>query len=382
MGRLRLKNELKRDSVNLSKTFIMEYMPKASGEFLKIYLYIMCCLDNGEDISISEIADIFDLTEKDVLRALNYWNKEGIISIESDGNTLISITLLSIECKACKDYPNRENKNNSPVITELATSIENTTTKKDVQPDYNTSDINYSASEVDNIRRNHSDFNAIVHIVQSNITNGSLSKNSLDNLVYIMDELHFGYDMMEALVQYCVDCGKKSVSYMLSVAISWHQQGYDTVDKVHQNCTAYKKTYGLVMKAFGINNRSLNDDERNYINKWTSSDCFANEIIVEACHRTISQINSPSFKYADGILSSWKKSNVTNFSDIDRLDKEHKSRTSKTPVTNITPASTKPFNNIPKSDRDFELWDVNNSRKLAGLEPITRQELDAIRASS
>ena len=78
---------LKRDSTlaatYVPNTFIDEYMTHADGEFVKIYLYLLRCMNNPDTtFSISDIADKFDHTEKDVTRALKYWEKMHLLRLE------------------------------------------------------------------------------------------------------------------------------------------------------------------------------------------------------------------------------------------------------------------------------------------------------------
>ena len=78
---------LKRDSTlaatYVPNTFIDEYMTHADGEFVKIYLYLLRCMNNPDTMfSISDIADKFDHTEKDVTRALKYWEKMHLLRLE------------------------------------------------------------------------------------------------------------------------------------------------------------------------------------------------------------------------------------------------------------------------------------------------------------
>ena len=69
----------------IENTFIDRYMPAANGEFVKIYLYLLRCASSGiSDLSISGIADVFDHTEADVRRALNYWVKVKLIELNCD----------------------------------------------------------------------------------------------------------------------------------------------------------------------------------------------------------------------------------------------------------------------------------------------------------
>ena len=69
----------------VANAFIDHYMLQANGEFVKIYLYLLRMLHNpSAEISLSAIADDFSCTEKDVMRALNYWKKVHILDLEFD----------------------------------------------------------------------------------------------------------------------------------------------------------------------------------------------------------------------------------------------------------------------------------------------------------
>ena len=49
-------------------------MADADGEYVKIYLYLLRCMNTPEEsFSISGMADKFEHTEKDIKRALAYW---------------------------------------------------------------------------------------------------------------------------------------------------------------------------------------------------------------------------------------------------------------------------------------------------------------------
>jgi DnaD/phage-associated family protein len=80
-------------------------MPEANGEFVKVYLYLLRCLSNHAlKCSISAIADTFNHTEKDVIRALKYWERMHLIRLETEADKTISgIHLLNIE-EAATDY--------------------------------------------------------------------------------------------------------------------------------------------------------------------------------------------------------------------------------------------------------------------------------------
>ena len=53
-------------------------MTQANGEYVKIYLYLLRNLNqSAQNVSLSAIADHFDCTERDILRALKYWENYG-----------------------------------------------------------------------------------------------------------------------------------------------------------------------------------------------------------------------------------------------------------------------------------------------------------------
>ena len=62
----------------VANAFIDQYMPSANGEYVKVYLYILRHAE--EEITVSEIADALELTERDVERALLRWKKEGLLT--------------------------------------------------------------------------------------------------------------------------------------------------------------------------------------------------------------------------------------------------------------------------------------------------------------
>ena len=77
----------------VKNAFIDQYMPQANGEFVKVYLYLLRCANTGRDLSLSSIADALEHTDKDIQRALSYWEKQDLIHIKAaPGGVIHSIT--------------------------------------------------------------------------------------------------------------------------------------------------------------------------------------------------------------------------------------------------------------------------------------------------
>ena len=75
-----LKNRLAVGATPVSDVFIDTYMAGASGEYVKVYLYLL--RHQQEEVSIGQIADALNHTEADVQRALAYWQRAGVLGTE------------------------------------------------------------------------------------------------------------------------------------------------------------------------------------------------------------------------------------------------------------------------------------------------------------
>ena len=72
----------------VSNVFIDHYMSEANDAQLKVYLYIVRKMAAGSGVSIAEMADQFNHTEKEVLRSLRFWEARGVLSLQyaADGS--------------------------------------------------------------------------------------------------------------------------------------------------------------------------------------------------------------------------------------------------------------------------------------------------------
>ena len=112
--------------------FIENYMLSANGSYVKVYIYLAKCIQAGEkNLSVSSLADKMDNTEKDILRALNYWEKNNLINLlkNGPGNEITGIEMLNPDspspAKAVK-HPVKSAKNE-----ELAALKADTTSAKE-----------------------------------------------------------------------------------------------------------------------------------------------------------------------------------------------------------------------------------------------------------
>ena len=80
------------DSTPVENMFITEYMLRAPGDFVKVYLYaLMLCYHPTPRMSLSSMAKDLDMQEEDVDRAFKYWARDGLVRQVGDNPVTYSL---------------------------------------------------------------------------------------------------------------------------------------------------------------------------------------------------------------------------------------------------------------------------------------------------
>lgn len=353
MTAINISSDIATSFTTVSDIFIDQYMPKANGEFVKVYLYLLRATGSGAGIAtISEIADHFSNTEADIVRALNYWASEGILQVQTcaDGQ-IMRINLCSLAVSAMQAAQNNiqssvadnatQNNMQSGVINNavqnnMQSNVDNNTAQNISGADSQVQDSvmeklknqatdkaapsqkEYTLDEIKEFRKNP-DISELFFIIETYLKH-TLSSTDTNMVLYWLDELHFSTDLVEYLVEYCITKGHSSLRYMNKVALGWADAGIKTVDQAKDDAAAHSQIYYSVMKALGITGRNLVDSEVSLINKWVGEYGFDMELVKAACSKTISAIQKPSFEYTDSILTNWRKKDVHTLKDVEVLD--------------------------------------------------------------
>ncbi|MDE6983927.1 MAG: DNA replication protein DnaD, partial [Lachnospiraceae bacterium] len=98
MNRVNIYRAATTDQTSISNVFIDEYMADANDAQLKIYLFLIRMMNANLPTSVTDIADKFNYTEKDVLRSLTYWESRQLLALDYDAaHNLSGIRVLSLE---------------------------------------------------------------------------------------------------------------------------------------------------------------------------------------------------------------------------------------------------------------------------------------------
>lgn len=333
--------------------FIEHYMIHANGEFVKIYLYLMHVSENHKDLSLVQIADALNCTESDVLRALKYWEKEGLLSIlPANSHKPESINLIMPMVPVTKPET-------TPAASSAPVSAEQPTKEQDPasavaaaqmtapEPKYNT----LTPAKVKQLKENES-IAELLFIAQQYLGK-PLSPTDTNRILYFYDELQFSTDLIEYLIEYCVNKGHRSMNYIEKVAFAWKEDGITDVQSAKRSSESYHKDYYTILKALGIRGRNPIDAEVAIMKTWIQEYCFSLDIIVEACSRTILVTKQPSFQYADRILQTWKEADVHTISDIQKLDLAHEQTKTEKTARRTTKTANR-FSNFEQRSYDYE----------------------------
>lgn len=316
---------LKNNSSNftlVSNVFIEKYMPKARGEFIKVYLLMLKYNNSGEMGANSTIlASTLNLLESDILNALNYWNDEGVIKlipIDKMGNYNIEFIDLVEDSKSRNKEVN------------LLEALNKTSTK----------------DMLNDIER---------------LLGRPLSPKEMTTYLSWQEEFNFSSELILILIEYCVSRGKSDYRYIEKVAIAWHDMNITSIDDA-QNYI--KKTEDKwikirhILNYLGIKNPELMKPQQEMLEKWIIDYAFPLEVIEKACNICFQRLNRSDFKYIDGILSSWNKNNLKTLAAIENKEVAYKASQSthnnknfikKTPEVNPLK-----FNNFEAREYDYD----------------------------
>jgi len=316
----------------VSNIFIDEYMTEANAAQIKVYLYLLRM--NGQSTSVSDMADRFNYIESDICRALKYWEKKHLLSIDYDlngsvvgvrliepaisasGNTGISMsspvqisnTAVMNKQAEIHTFIGREQ---SPTVVSTSNDTENAIEDQEEQPRF--VKPNYTADEL-RAFKDREDMKQIMFIASAYLGK-TLSPNDIKSLIFISDTLNFSMDLIDYLIEYCAEKDKKNFKYIETVAINWANDNITTPEQAKALSGKYDKSVYTVMKALGKSSAPT-EKEADFVRRWTNEFGFTTDVILEACERCVLSTDKNRFAYADSILKNWRNAGVVVKSDI------------------------------------------------------------------
>jgi DnaD and phage-associated domain/DnaD and phage-associated domain len=321
----------------VANEFVDRYMAAANGEYVKVYLYLL--RHQQETVDISRIADALDHTESDVRRALAYWEKLGVLRTEKENKTVV----IRGEGEEGQEADARTPLEEAQPAMRMASG----------RPHYSQDQVNGLADD--------GDFTQLLYIAQKYM-NKVFTARECEVFAYLYDGLHMSAELLEYLVEHCVQGGHTSIRYIETVGLNWQERGLNTVEAARAYASGFTKDSFAVMRCFGLTDRKPGDAEKKMIEKWFSQYGFTRELVLEACNRTMEATHSPSFRYADKILAEWKKAGVRTMQDVAVLDGKRQEKKGTPPPKK----TVNQFHNFEQRSTDYDAMVLDQVKNWIG----------------
>lgn len=246
------------DSTPVENMFITEYMLRAPGDFVKVYIYgLMLCYHASPRMSLASMARDLDLTEEDVERAFKYWSRDGLVRRTGD----------------------------NPVTYAFCNLKQLTLTRAQ-----NPAEQLYNRHFMDEVER---------------ILGGKVITPSDNQMIFDWIEvLELPEEVVLMLLQTEMERSGGRFSFRIAdkVAQQWAQSGVKTVedvDKIVILGRERERQLRLLLSRLG-QRRAPSEDEKAMYRRWIDEWGFTPEAVSEACRETTK--GTPTMAYLDGIL--------------------------------------------------------------------------------
>lgn len=254
----------------IDNTFLNEFLPQATGDDVKVYLYglNLCTNPNTDDNSLDTMSKILSLTEDDILKSFSYWQEMGLVQIVSTNP--LEIRFLPVKARSG------------------SSKIRN----KDKYTDFNTQ-------------------------IQAVISGRMITPTEYNEYYSLIETYHFEPEALVMIAKYCTT--KKSTSigypYILAVARNYADEGLKTIEAVEQKFIEYEQNSDeikRVLTALGLK-READIEERNLYLKWNNNFGFTNGVIVEVAK---SLKKKGGFAKLDSLLSKYYEQKLFTMEEI------------------------------------------------------------------
>ncbi len=255
--------------------FISEYLAAAPGDYVKVFLFGSMCAEYGIHQSVREMSRQLAISENDIGKAWNYWEKLGVIKkhyLDESGKVDFSVEFVSL-----KEL--MYGKAQEPVDT------------GEERPETNifgNEDIKKLFDEIESM------------------LGRDMSSTELTEILSWIEDDNIAPEVVLYGFTYSIEKNKTGIKYISKVVHGWTDEGYYTVDAVREHLEDVDNRfyeYKRVMTALGMH-RMPTEAEKRMMDSWFDEKGFNMDKVLEACGQTVG-ITTPTFKYVNAVLENW-----------------------------------------------------------------------------
>lgn len=286
------------DVTPVDNLFILEHMPGAQGDHVKVYLYgLMQCYHPQQEASIEQMGQDLNMTEEEILAAYRYWERRGLVHRVSDRPP----TFRYVNAKKLMFMDNQAD----PAYEAFAQAVH---------------------GMFDNKRKL---YGKEVSRCYEWVEQMGLPQEVVLRLLERMIDLRgpkFSFDSAEKRAVELAEAGAKCA---------------EDVDVVLDRDKKVLEGSRDVLRQFSIF-RAPTQPEMNLYSKWLTEWGFTQEAVLAACEDTTNG-KQPSFKYLDGVLRDKREKIGTKTISAKQIEKNKQQREDvATPLRKLLGALNKP----------------------------------------
>ena len=276
-------------NTNIPDIFFAEYLSDASGNFIKVYLYMLFLSKYDKDIKINDMSKKLVLPVKEIQEAISYWENLGVITKKNTGYVINNIQEIELH----KLYKPR-------------TALSAEQLQKSAESQKRAKAIEY---------------------INNKYFSGLMPTSWYPEIELWFKKFNFDEEVMIALFGCCFDKSALNYKYVQAVAETWSKNNIKTfndLDKYYEKREKLNIIAKTISKKLGIS-RALTEYEYAYIEKWNIDFGYGLDIIEIALKMTTSKLN-PTFNYIDTLISDWHERGFKTTDEIQKFLKETKEK--------------------------------------------------------
>ena len=276
-------------NTSIPDIFFSEYLSEASGDFIKVYLYMLFLSKYDKDIKINDLSKKLVLPVKTIQDAVKYWEDKCLITKKNTGYIVNSIQEIELH----KLYKPKT----ALSAEQLQKSAENQKRAK------------------------------AIDFINNKYFSGLMATTWYPEIELWFKKYGFDEEVMIALFGYCFDMSALHKNYVQAVAEAWNKNNIKTfndLDVYYEKQEKLKVIAKTISKKLGLS-RALTQYEYAYIEKWVVDYGYSLDIIEIALKKTTSKAN-PNFDYLDKLLTDWHERGFKTSGEVQSFLNEMKEK--------------------------------------------------------
>ncbi|MDO5037472.1 MAG: DnaD domain protein [Tissierellia bacterium] len=273
----------------IENIFLNDFMPQADGNFVKVYL---CGYQLAQQKASSDhynhdfIAKRLGLLPSDVLRAWDYWEAQGIIKKNWQGEDY-QVEFLNLKELYTRQVYSRPQDNS---LGGFISSLDNPALARLFE-------------RVDYYMRRE-----VPYQKKLDIASWTQAYNMSPSM--IEEAFRYGTEVK----------GKRKLAYIEGIVRNWSEAGLHQLEDLEKSRQVQDQAYYRyrhILKLMGLGHKDFVEEEMRRINGYLDQAGFSMAMVEEAARRTALATN-PNINYMESILKNWKAKGIERIEDLDR----------------------------------------------------------------